>query len=107
MNDPNRPDCNECVSDGNGRYIKCTNTFKSEVNQYTPNMVPANRIVYDVVACGGFAKKYTDSGCTQQYGSLLNCFRQYSKAGTPTLPAGVVCPPDPTAVGEETGPGAP
>ena len=92
IDDPDRPNCDECVSDGNERYIKCSSTGNSEVSQYTPNMSPANLIPYDLTDCNGTAKKYSDAGCTTAVSDAITCLRKYNKAGVPRTVTGVTCP---------------
>ena len=93
MDDPDRPDCNECTSDGNGKYIKCTSVHKSQVHEYISGQSPAQFIQYSIKDCGLFAQKYSDAGCTNSYYGQLTCHREYSAAGTPVNAPGVSCNP--------------
>lgn len=91
VDDPDRPDCNECTPDGNGHFVKCVLVAKSEVHLYVPLQVPATIIDYNVIECGGKANRYNDNICTDQWYQNFDCGRDYSKPGTPTTSTAVAC----------------
>lgn len=85
--------CTECLSDGNGRYIKCT-TPKTEEFCAT-GCHPNQYCVTNPAFCGGSAWRYTDPVCTVQWGTFVSCFRSYTTAAnhsTPGVPCSDYCP---------------
>lgn len=70
--------CDDCISDGNGRFIKCfnnPNTGTCPTDCYHGSPTPT--CVTGTGMCGGNAQKYTDSQCTSTWGGTLTCLRQY------------------------------
>lgn len=89
--DPAGLDCNECTSNGNGWYVKCTPDTKDWMHQYTVGQTPAQLWSYPEYSCNGFAHTYSNSTCTN-FKSSTTCLRTYTGASFGGGSMVVICP---------------
>jgi len=75
------PVCNECLSNGNGNYIKCTSSGWDVMPAYQQGMHPASHYQFDETACGLDAVTYSDSDCNgSTLGVPVPCGRNFTAA---------------------------
>lgn len=87
--------CDDCLSNGNGKYIKCTDaTAPTKDSDYVSGQTPAQRWDVSMVGCAqgqNSAKTYNASDCTGNLFSSGTCYRMYSKATFISFPPGGNC----------------
>ena len=85
--------CDACLSNGNARYIKCTDaTAADDVSPYVPMQTPAQVWSLDPRFCNWWntAITYNASTCTGTVYTTGSCARSHQKA-TAVSGAGVTC----------------
>ena len=89
--DPDGTNCDACLSNGNGMYVKCTSTASDNTHGPFFNQTPGQRWSFFETACGSStAVTYNSSSCTGQPFSYGTCYRTYTMGAR--MPAsGVNC----------------
>jgi hypothetical protein len=83
--------CDECQSNGNGHYVKCSSMSTSSYceSNYSDPTLPSPTCENRNVSCGGIAITYENDDCTA-YISHTTCYRVYGNPVTGTA-TGVNC----------------
>ena len=88
ITDPMGINCNSCVSDGNGKFVKCSPTSTDTTHGEFYNQIPPQKVTLTETPCGSsIAITYDLSSCTGNPYSYGTCFRTYTKgaAGLPPV----------------------
>jgi hypothetical protein len=77
---PDGPHCNQCLSNGNGNYVKCRSISFDWKPVYISSQSPALHWQFDEVGCGDMADTYVASDCSGTAFDTDPCGRQYTAA---------------------------
>ncbi len=96
MPDADALDCDECTSNGNGGWVKCTTDAVNKKHQYVTSTPPTAAFMwnYTPMPCGGWARNYGNANCTGSYSSV-SCGRMVTAAMRMATSTEVNCPPIP------------
>lgn len=81
--------CNDCLSDGNGRYVKCSTTMPNMtyVTDYNDPTFPSPTCDINTVNCGGVADYFYNrdaNGICVNYWKTTTCFRTFTSGTSGT-----------------------